>query len=627
MGYLEHSVEFPYTMRENQRDMINDVEESITVKKHLVFEAPTGSGKTIGVLYPAVKYALREDKRILYLVRTHSQEQQVIKEAKKLGVMAIALQGRSNLCPLAREREDLREGNAEELSILCRKLKKEVIEKDNEACVYYYNLLKEPDALENFIEEIHTAEEVFLEALKMRICPYEALKSRIKDATIIVAPYIYFLHPVIRRSLLDKVGHGLEDMILIVDEAHNLPDFARELRSMELSVRSLEMMEKEALTYGNPMVMDHSIADLAEYLKDAIFSLKRFVEDEEGLLPEYVLEDELSKYMRVVELPKIADDLVKYGEMIREDKARRRKLPRSYIYHAGIFLHFWRGAYSYEYVKLIRWGDNPRVEVYCMDPSVLTDIFRNVHASIHMSGTLIPDEYRDIVYLPQDTILRRYPSPFPKENLKVFYVDDVTTRYEEVDANIEKLAEYVKRIASLGRNTVVFFPSYSLLSKIKKHINSDFFLEERNMKTSNLFELIEKFKSKGGSIFSVFGGRLSEGLDFPGKQLEIVVIVGIPYPKPTARVKAMERYHEMKYGRGWEYVFHNAALIKMKQAIGRLIRTPEDRGVAVILDRRASQFRREIDMKKSLNITEDIEKFFRENIMKEKGEEGRHRDL
>lgn len=598
-------------MRENQRDMIKDVEEAITARKHIVFEAPTGSGKTIGVLYPAVKYALREDKRIIYLVRTHSQEQQVIKEAKKMGIMAIALQGRSNLCPLARER-DLREGNAEELSILCRKLKKEVIENDNEACIYYYNLLKEPDALENFIEEIHTAEEVFLEALKMRVCPYEALKSKIKDATIIVAPYIYFLHPAIRRGLLDKMGCSLHDIILIVDEAHNLPDFARELRSMELSVRSLEMMEKESLIYGN-LIRDHSIADLAEYIKDAIFSLKKFVEDEEGLLPEYALEDELSKYIDARELPKIADDLIKYGEMIREDKARRRELPRSYIYHAGIFLHFWREAYSYEYVKLIRWGDNPKIEVYCMDPSVLTDIFRNVHASIHMSGTLIPEEYRDIVYLPQDTILRRYPSPFPKENLQVFYVDDVTTRYEEVDANIEKLADYVERIASLGRNTVVFFPSYSLLSKVKKHINSDFFLEERNMKTSILFQIIEKFRSRGGSIFSVFGGRLSEGLDFPGKELEIVVIVGIPYPKPTARVKAMERYHEMKYGRGWEYVFHNSALIKMKQAIGRLIRTPEDRGVAVILDRRASQFRREIDMKKSLNITKDIEKFFREN--------------
>ncbi len=618
-------VEFPYEMRDVQRRMVEDIHRVLEQRGHIIFEAPTGTGKTIAALYPAAKYAMKEGKKIIYLVRTHSQEQQVIKEARKLGIFAIALQGRNNLCPLARENEELRDGNAEELSLLCRKMKREVIEKGTPACPYYYNLLQRPEALKSYIEEVHTAEEIFLRGVEEKICPYEALKMHLKDALLVVSPYIYFLHPVIRRSLLDRMGAPLEEIILIVDEAHNFPEFARELRSIELSVTSLERMEEEAQKYGNPLAAGYPITDIGEYLKEAIYSLRKYVADEDGILPEYALEEELVRIMELnyMDIEKLAQELISYGEMVREDRARRRKLPRSYIYHTGVFLSFWKESYSYEYVKLIKWGDNPSLEVYCMDPSGLTDIVRNVHSSVHMSGTLMPEEYRDLVDLPEGSMLRKYPSPFPKENLQIFYVDDVTTRYGEVDKYVDKIAEYVDKILGIGRNTAVFFPSYTLLARVREYIKSDVLVEEREMRTSTIFHLIEKFRKHGGAIFSVFGGRFSEGLDFPGEQLEIVVIVGIPYPKPIAKIKAMERYYDAKYGRGWDYVFHYPAMMKMKQAIGRLIRSPPDRGVAIILDRRASQFKREMPMLKSENIVKDVLKFF----MKEKGEEGRHREM
>ena len=604
-------MKFPYRFRKGQNEIIKDIENVLENSAHMVFEAPTGSGKTIATIYPAVKYAMRSGKKVIYLVHTNSQEHQVIKESKRLGIFSVALQGRANLCPLAKERFD--GGNAEELALLCSKLKKDVMEGKKDACPYYSRYLEDPEEIRRYIEEVHTAEEIFQRAMELQVCPYEAIKDSLKDATLIVSPYIYFFYPFIRRGLMEKIGISIQDVILVVDEAHNLPEIAREMRSMELTQHSLELMEKEALEYGNPQVLGHSIADIGEFLKESIYNLEKFVQDGEGLIPSYALEEEISRFLDIGlnEIGELSKQLIYYGEMVREDKIKRRKLPRSHIYHVGSFLYFWREASSYEFIKLIRWDKNPSLEIYCLDPSIVTDVIKGVHSSIHLSGTLALENYKNLIGLPENTILRRYPSPFPQENLKVLYVDDVTTKYGEVDRHLNSIASHIEEIIKIGKNTAIFFPSYSLLSKIEEKLHIKPLVEGRGMKQHTIFQMIERFREEGGAILSVLGGRLYEGLDFPGEQLEIVVIVGIPYPKPTPRVKMLERYYESKFGNGWEYAFRIPALIKMRQAIGRLIRSPEDRGVAIILDRRAVSFKNEIPMQRAEKLTAEIIDFLK----------------
>jgi DNA excision repair protein ERCC-2 len=150
-------------------------------------------------------------------------------------------------------------------------------------------------------------------------------------------------------------------------------------------------------------------------------------------------------------------------------------------------------------------------------------------------------------------------------------------------------------------------------SKIQRSV----FLEEQKMSQSALIDLIDDFKSygdndgDGAALFSVMGGRISEGMDFPAEQLEIAVIVGIPYPKPTARQKGLQRYYDMKFRKGWEYTVEAPAARKMLQSIGRLIRDEEDRGVAVILDRRAARFKKYIrDLTLTDNLIGDMKHFF-----------------
>jgi DNA excision repair protein ERCC-2 len=118
------------------------------------------------------------------------------------------------------------------------------------------------------------------------------------------------------------------------------------------------------------------------------------------------------------------------------------------------------------------------------------------------------------------------------------------------------------------------------------------------------------------------GGRISEGMDFPDKELEVAIIAGIPYPKPTAKQRALLHYYEMKFGKGWDYTVKAPVGRKMLQAIGRLIRTEKDVGAAIVLDRRAKQFSDRFDSVESDNLPSDLLHFFRERASSSRPQDG-----
>jgi DNA excision repair protein ERCC-2 len=444
-------------------------------------------------------------------------------------------------------------------------------------------------------------------------------------------------------------------VILIVDEAHNLPDYLRELFSMDLSTWMLNSCLMEADQFGNPSLADGRISvtafckelmDVINVLRDTYVygilesGIRRINQEKnDALIPSHELEVELLSRLKITSktLKDIISDLYAYGEKIQEYKQKDGKLPRSYLHNLGVFLGFWTTIEMDQYIKLIvdaGQGKNPRVEAYCLDPAIGTDILKEVYCSIHMSGTLEPlEEYRDSLGLPLETRMALYPSPFPSKNRKIFFVRDVTTRYDELIKDKTIIPQMWKHVSDIcnrfERNTMVFFPSYNTLSMFQKdghfaEIQRCLYVEEQHMSQSELMDLVTDFKSCGNgngnsaALFSVMGGRVSEGMDFPAEQLEIAVIVGIPYPKPTARQRGLQNYYDQKFGKGWDYTVQAPTARKMLQAIGRLIRNENDRGVAVILDKRAPRFHQYIkDMQESKNLLIDISRFMKqENSLK-----------
>jgi len=677
---------FPYPPRDGQLIIVDAIRSAVEEERAVVIEAATGTGKTVSALVGILDVTLEKGLKVLYSTRTNAQQKQVIAEARAISekrpVRVIALQGRRNLCLLARDDMELKSSTPEEHTLLCADRKKAAISEarlvreresilssaiDEEVaqaearvgladlltsddrplreerrrdaiakrrgikpCGYFAGLLDhDVNALAEWVWSEHPTAEQFSEECHSRgICAYEAAKRLIPEADVTVVPYNFAFHPFMRRRMESMMG-TLDTIVLVVDEAHNLPGFARDLASATLSMASLDHCDAEARSAKDPLLAEETtavkfIAILREIIQDLV---EEYVHEDDGALPPYEVGTELMSRLGVTSL-RVGDmltDLHRHGSAIRDAKRAAGRLPRSYLFNLANFLSFWREMMEEDYMQLVIGGPNPAIESFCMDPARVTGAVNAFHSSVHMSGTLRPlDEYRDSIGLPSGTPLLIVPSPFPAENLRVGFVNDVTTRYEEIrfdQDNRARMMNYLLTwLGNVDRSSAVFFPSYRLMNEfldsgLSARIKRPMFVERQGMSQAEFMTLVNKYKkacpdavdrvpacdtdgptvtTKRPVLFGVMGGRIGEGMDFPGEQLEMVVIVGLPYPKPTARQRALQHYYDIKFGRGFEYTTHAPTGRKVRQAIGRLIRSESDRGVAMILDKRANHFTKEI---------------------------------
>ncbi len=616
--------------------MLKEVQEVSGRGGPLLVNAPTGSGKTVAVLAPLLEHAEAADHRILYLVRTHSQEVQILQEARTIAhrlerpLLAIGLQGRARRCFLLENVAEIKGATAEEHGKLCADRKRsteramqgeaplaappelpeggEIDLADLDGCPYYARVLQSDleSLVDRFSSKLPAPHEFEAYCREENLCAYELSKKLVPHARIVTAPYAFFFHPHIRRALLNWMQVTTDRLDLVIDEAHNLPSQLRELSTVSLPQESVRRARAEIAERGDFQLPDGpSASRFLDLVGAAVEELiHALVREDDAILPPSVFEDALLTALGGTShrLDTWLGALATWGENLRDERRRERRLPRSWVHTVALTLLSWPQLEPPSYVKVATRLPRPALEAYALDPSSAARPVLDCHLSVHLSGTLTPlEEYRDALGLGPRARFLNVPSHFPPEHRRFLYDPTVTTRFEDLKNDpraIQRLADrLVEVLQTLPVKTAVFFPSFELMHKVlesglQSQLPGNVFIEYNKVPMGDLWRSIEGWKKdpEGTILIGVAGGRLSEGIDYPDEELEAVVLVGIPYPRPTAKREALRRYLDQTVGHGWEYTVEAPAQRAILQATGRMIRSEHDRGIAIILDRRAPAF-------------------------------------
>ena len=598
---------FPFpTVREGQKEFMNDVNRAVEGGKILIAHAPTGIGKTVAVLVPALQYAIENDKTVLFLTSKKSQHKIAIDTLRKIkermDLSAVDITSKQSMCPRAvsvyREFYSL-------FNEFCKR------EQKNKRCHYF--MKHDEGALRRIKGEIMHVEELCSWCTTRGICPYKAALDVTKDADVLVCDYNYLFSHDIAERVLEKLETGLEDIIVVIDEAHNLPGRIRNNLSSELRMKTITETARGIRTTNREMY---------EYLMQLEMTFKRLTREAAGnntheirverdfLLDE--VETVLRRRIDAMCYTEFVDSLRHIAEGFDGNASSKHRngteaVQRNIITMADFFDSWQTEEKCLRIFSVAQQHDSPTLFFKLLDPSVVSEpIFAKAHATIMMSGTLCPTEmYADVLGAAPDRIkgreilLREYSSPFPKENRLIVVTKGLTTKYTKrgedmymkIAAKIGEVAKYV-----IG-GMAVFFPSYALLKTISSYLPDEVrrraIVERRAMNKDEKNRLYETLRDDFAKILlAVQGGSFSEGMDYESNTLEAIIVVGLPLSPPTLEVKTIEGYYVGKYGaeKGRLYGYLYPAVTKVLQAAGRGIRSERDRCIIILMDYRFAQY-------------------------------------
>lgn len=618
---------FPFgEVRPVQDQMLLKVDQVISKGRNLIMHAPTGVGKTVGTVSPALKHAIDKNLTVFFLTPKHSQHMiaidtlKRIKEKYQVQFAVTDLIGKKWMCPVpgidTLSHQDFRD--------YCKSVR------DNRKCEFYRNARTKSLALRESASKVIKklkekplhVEELCNVCKREKLCPYEIATNLAKESRIIVCDYYHVFHPQVREAFFLKSKKSLDSSILIVDEGQNLPNRTRSLLSSYLSNISLARAAKESKTFGFSDT-EGDIRETLEVLNQLVKGKLRkkkevYLKKEDFQEP---VETRIGKFERLIQkLKDIADQV-------------REKKKRSYCGGLASFLEDWLGE-DEGYARILRKGKTKKGNRYirlsykCLDPTLATqEPISRSSSAILMSGTLTPTEmYQDLLGFEKaktDTI--EYKSPFPKENRLVLVVPGVTSLYDRRGKEeYKKMATYINKVTKLvpGR-CAAFFCSYQVMFGVLKFLRwsskRKLIIQKPGMSKKVRTKLYQKFlQTEKGMLLGPQGGSFSEGLDLGANKLDCVIVVGLALERPDLETLALINYYDQKYGQGWNYGYLFPAVARAIQASGRCIRSEEDKGVIVLMDKRflwknySKCFPKSMDFKVTLMPGEQIKNFWKE---------------
>lgn len=561
------TLEFPFPYREGQYKLVGDVYRTIHRKKILFIQAPTGTGKTISTLFPAIR-AVGENlgDKIFYLTaktitRTVAKDTCDLLKAKGYRGKVIVLTAKEKMCPC--EEMDCNPSN-------CLRAKGHY-DRVNDAV---YDLIT--------TEEDFTRERMLAQAEKYQVCPFEMSLDASLYADIIICDYNYVFDPnVYLKRFFSEEEKG--DYIFLVDEAHNLVERGREMYSAVLVKEEILTVKK--LVRGKNRKLEAAL----EKCNRQMLEWKRECET-------YTIYESIGAFafslMRLMSLLDIF--LQSRGEM-----PERKEVTEFYLNLRHFMNMFERVDENYVLYSDFDETDRFCLHLYCVNPSVnLQECLERGKSTIFFSATLLPvNYYKNLLSSKKDNYAVYADSAFREEQRLLFIGRDVSSLYtRRTLGEFHRIALYIQQVLRAKKgNYLIFFPSYRFMEDVYEQFlavneqEADCMMQSGNMNEADREEFIQEFSNPRGkslAAFCVLGGIFSEGIDLKEDLLIGVLIVGTGLPQICNQREILKEYYQEENGQGFDYAYQYPGMNKVLQAAGRVIRTASDRGIIGLLDER-----------------------------------------
>lgn len=588
---------FPYPFREKQRELIQFVQEEVW-NGSVCVNAATGFGKTPAILAALLPHA--ENHRIIWAVRTGNETDRPIEELKEINramgsdFFGLSYRGKRDMCLLARDLRMEGEMSYEDVSFLCKAKGKE--------CRYRQNL-EELDPTE-LVKGPLLYSEILSICRDLEICPYLVQRELLPLADVVSLSYNYIVNEKMGWSI--KSAIPFRDSFLVIDEAHNLQYACSSLNSDRITLGTVAYALKEI-----DKIKTERAGEIRDFILTIRIELDRVLEEMDDDEAEF----DISSFLRTLRkergiglegLVGEFESIKKYGTRIRREQLKKGKRPRSSLYHLA---NFWLSAIENLGIDGIAFlvskeKDNLIVEMWDMRAAViLRERWKDFRACVFCSGTLNPIKaFAETIGLDKYSG-KTFHSHYNPQNIVALITEGLSTKGERLGKRMaEKYVDAIESfLGGMNTNLAVFSASYRIQNNLLKAGLKDiieekeriFFQEIQGMSGDKARKILDEFKRCAnnrakGVLCATTTGRFAEGADFPGKELEGIFIVGIPFDRMTVRTRIYLDYYGSLYGknRGDYYAYIVPALRRASQSLGRALRSKEDRAVFICGDER-----------------------------------------
>lgn len=576
LAALADNIPFPFeSPRPIQEKLMEAIHHSILQGGHLMAQAPTGSGKTAAALHAGLSEAFRKGKKLLFLTAKTLQQTLALETLAAMnrgGFHVLLMRAKEKMCANTR--------------VICHE-EHCPFAKDYPVKMARSGLLNR--LLANY--PLLLPDTIFGEARNSVVCPFEVEVELGSRAEVFVGDYNYLIEPA--ASLSPFAPEYLHNFILVVDEAHNLPERARQIYSPQLLEKEIAAVQN--LASLSPGEVWRRIGAALECLREYLTRAAQELPEAPGSIAETVIRlDDFDQF-----LLKWDSAIVAYFEWKRETGEASEDDPVLALHFAivrfGLVLR--RAEGKDDFARVIERAESGlRLALICLDPSrVLAPILNAASSTILLSATLAPFPMltRLTGLAPERTASIDLPPPFPRENREVLIIPSVSTTFKARGKNFGKIARLIAGMADAHRgNDLAIFPSYRFLREVESqlpHLHTRVLSQRENLSDFEKREILaalERPPEHGLLFLAVSGGMFSEGVDYPGEKLSGVFVVSPSLPQVSFERELLRRYFDDHEEPGFEYAYILPGMTRVIQAAGRLIRSETDRGVIALLCRR-----------------------------------------